>query len=61
MKYIYPILGIAGLLMLIIPATLVFSGKMDTGQMKDLMLIGTLIWFAAAIPWLGRKNKEKTQ
>jgi hypothetical protein len=55
MKYIYPIIGLAGLLLLLIPSIMHFSGKMDADQMKNLMFIGTLIWFAGAIPWLGKK------
>jgi hypothetical protein len=59
MKYIYPIAGLAGLLLLLVPAIMHFSGNMELEQMKNLMLAGTVIWFAAAIPWLGKKTKEE--
>jgi len=61
MKYIYPVIGIAGLLLLLLPALLHFSGKMEVEQMKNLMFIGTVIWFAGAIPWLGRKSNSNKQ
>jgi hypothetical protein len=59
MKYIYPIIGLAGLLLLLIPSIMHFSGRMEIDQMKDLMLIGTLLWFAGAIPWLGKKTSKE--
>lgn len=61
MKYIYPVIGIAGLLLLLLPALSHFSGKMEVEQMKNLMFIGTVIWFAGAIPWLGRKSNSNKQ
>ena len=61
MKYIYPIIGIAGLLLLIVPAIMHFTGSMEAEQMKNLMLVGTLVWFAAAIPWLGKKEESSGQ
>jgi hypothetical protein len=60
MKYIYPIISLGGLLLLIIPALLHFAGKMETDYMKELMLIGTVIWFAGSIPWLGKKTKQSS-
>ena len=56
MKYLYAALGIIGLLLLLFSAIMHFFGQMDADRMKDLMLIGTVIWFAGAIPWLGRKK-----
>ncbi len=60
MKYIYPIIGAAGLLLLLIPAIMRFAGSMDPVQMKNLMFIGTLLWFAGAIPWLGKRTPEES-
>ena len=59
MKYIYPLLALAGLLLLLIPAILHFSGSMELDQMKNLMFLGTVVWFIGAIPWLGKKTKEE--
>lgn len=60
MKYIYPIAGLAGILLLIVPAVMHFSGSMESEQMKNLMFVGTVIWFAAAIPWLGKKTQQES-
>ncbi len=63
MKYLFPIIAIAGLVLLIVPAVLRFNNAIDEALMKNLMFSGTVIWFAGAIPWLGRKQKstgEKT-
>ncbi|MDF1571429.1 MAG: hypothetical protein P1P82_07430 [Bacteroidales bacterium] len=49
----------AGLLLLLIPAILHFSGSMELDQIKNLMLVGTVVWFIGAIPWLGKKTKEE--
>jgi hypothetical protein len=32
--------------------------RLELDQMKTFMLLGTMFWFAGAIPWLGRKKKE---
>jgi uncharacterized membrane protein len=58
MKYIYGVLGITGLVLLLVAAIMHFAGEIEADRMKDLMLIGTVIWFAGAIPWLGRKRSS---
>lgn len=58
MKYIYGFLGIAGLTLLIVAAIMHFTGQIESDRMKDLMLVGTVIWFAGAIPWLGKKRRS---
>jgi len=59
MKYIYPILGIAGIALLLIPSIMRLTGNMESEQMKNLMFLGTVLWFAGAIPWLGKKSKAE--
>jgi len=59
MKYIYPIFGIAGLLLLLVPSIMHYRGNLDIDQMKNLMFVGTVVWFAGAIPWLGKKTKKQ--
>ncbi|MFC2089887.1 hypothetical protein ACFLT1_03855 [Bacteroidota bacterium] len=61
MKYIYPIIGVAGLLLVIIPALMHYRGTMEASEMKNLMFVGTVVWFAAAIPWLGKKKEGSRQ
>ena len=59
MKYFYILLAIAGLSLTLIPSLLLFFGNMEAEQMKNYMLIGTLLWFSGAIPWLGKKRVQK--
>ncbi|MEX0986597.1 MAG: hypothetical protein WD052_03895 [Bacteroidales bacterium] len=56
LKFIYPVICLAGLLMLLIPSIMHFTGKMEMDKMKNLIFIGTVLWFAGAIPWLGKKT-----
>ena len=58
MKYFYILLAIAGLSLTLVPSLLFFFGNMETEQMKTYMLIGTLLWFSGAIPWLGKKKVQ---
>jgi hypothetical protein len=56
MKYFYILLAMAGLCLVLFPSLLLFFDRMEAGQMKNYMLIGTLLWFSGAIPWLGKKK-----
>lgn len=58
MKYFYIIIASAGLALVLIPSILHYLELMETDQMKTLIFMGTMLWFAGAIPWLGRKKKE---
>ena len=58
MKIIYQIISAVGLAMLLVPSILFFLGNIEPEPMKNYMFIGTMLWFAGAIPWLGRKKKE---
>ena len=61
MRYLYRLLAAAGLALVLIPAILYYFDKMGNEQMKTYMFLGTLLWFAGAIPWLGKKKKEISQ
>ena len=58
MRYIYQLLAAVGLAFVLIPSILHYFGNMENEQMKTYVLLGTMLWFAGAIPWLGRKKKE---
>jgi len=58
MKYFYILLALAGLCLLLIPALLFYLGRIDEASMKNLMFVGTLLWFSGAIPWLGKKKTQ---
>ena len=51
-KFLKP-LALIGLLLTLAPPILLFVGVMDCLHcVKNFMLAGMLLWFAAAIPWL---------
>ena len=58
MKYFYIILAVVGLTMTLVPSLLLFFDAMEPEQMKNYILIGTLLWFSGAIPWLGKKKVQ---
>ena len=58
MKAFFVIISITGLLLLLIPSLMHYFQALDLDHMKNLMFLGTLIWFAGAIPWLGRKVRR---
>ncbi|MEM1137217.1 MAG: hypothetical protein AAGI07_15370 [Bacteroidota bacterium] len=51
MKPIIITLGLAGLLLTILPAILLFYGSIEAAFQKQLMGIGMLLWFIAAPIW----------
>jgi len=60
MKYFYILMAVAGLALVLIPSLLMYAGRLEAETMNNYMLIGTLLWFSGAIPWLGKKKKQHT-
>lgn len=58
MRYLYQLLAAVGLLLVLIPSLLYYFDNIAVDQMKTYIFIGTVLWFAGAIPWLGKKKKE---
>ena len=58
MKIVYQIVSFAGLILVLLPSILHYLGNVEIGQMKNFIFIGTVLWFAGAIPLLGRKKRE---
>lgn len=56
MKKIFVVIAVAGLLLMLVPALTHLGGSTDESTMKELMFVGTMLWFAGAIPWLGQKK-----
>ncbi len=56
MKIPLQIISLIGLLLVILPAVLTFAGRMNFEQAKTWMVIGTVVWFASAVFWLGKKK-----
>lgn len=46
------LLALAGLLLTVGPAILFAAGHLSDSGMKLTMLVGTILWFAAAPKWL---------
>lgn len=57
-RYIYQLLAVVGLALVLIPSLLHYLDHFGNEQMKTYIFLGTMLWFAGAIPWLGRKKKE---
>lgn len=55
-RILYQLLAAAGLSLLVVPSILYYFDSIAIEQMKSYMFIGTVLWFAGAIPWLGRKK-----
>ena len=56
MKILLCILGLIGLLATVLPSVLVFSGAVEPGTHKTIMLIGMILWFATAPFFMKRKK-----
>ena len=54
MKNILRYLSYAGLLLSIVPALLLFAGKIDRPTYGACMVLGTILWFGGAFFWVKR-------
>ncbi|HEY9559317.1 MAG TPA: hypothetical protein VIR29_00870 [Anseongella sp.] len=57
MKVFLKIVSFAGLLLTIMPSILVFCGSIEMQTHYLWTLAGTVLWFATAPFWMGRKNE----
>ncbi len=55
---ILKILSCIGLVMTILPAFLVFNKSMSIELYKNVIMVGTLLWFTTAPFWIFRKKKK---
>lgn len=55
-KFILKIVSFAGLGLTLIPSIIVFSNGLDLDSSKNLMLLGTILWFGTSPFWM---NKSK--
>jgi hypothetical protein len=56
MKLLSKIVSGIGLFLTVGPSVLVFQGTLDLDTAKTLMLLGTIIWFAAAPLWMNKQD-----
>ena len=60
MNYLLKIISFTGLGLTIIPSLLVLAGQIDIDLNKNLMIVGTVLWFATVPFWIN-KNKEDVE
>lgn len=53
MKALFKPLALIGLALSLLAPILVFANAISTDLMKLLMLIGMIVWYLGATPWLG--------
>lgn len=56
MKYWLPLVSCIGLALVLVPACLYLADAVEKPAMRTLMLLGTVLWFASAPLWLGRRG-----
>jgi hypothetical protein len=57
MKTILKLISLAGLCLTIVPAVLVFVGRIEWQDHAYLMLLGTALWFLSAPFWMHKKKQ----
>ena len=50
MKRILPLISFAGLALIVVPVVAYVTGSLQKPAMFDLLMIGTILWFAT-VPW----------
>ncbi|CAN5544616.1 hypothetical protein BH23BAC1_BH23BAC1_35970 [soil metagenome] len=58
MRVILILISIAGLALTVVPSLLVFTGIIELASHKNLMMIGTVMWFFTAPFWMNKKMPE---
>lgn len=49
------LVSFSGLVLTLLPAILLFAGKLETTQNYQLMLLGMILWFISAPYWMLKK------
>ena len=60
MRRVLQLLSILALCLTVFPSVLFFTGQLELGTMKWLMLAATIAWFLATPLWMGRKRPEQS-
>jgi len=56
MRRIMIIVAVLSLVVLMVPAILFLTGRMELATAKWIMLVATILWFAAGTPWLWKQT-----
>ena len=59
MKTLLPLVSILGLVLVLVPVVAYVLGFLDKPRMSDLMLLGTILWFASVPWWMGRDRSGR--
>lgn len=50
------VVSVLSLVALMLPSILFLAGRMELGTAKWIMLLATVVWFAAATPWMWKQS-----
>ena len=56
MRILIKLISVVGLGLTLVPAFLVFTGRIDLAAHKNLMILGAFLWFASAPFVFGREE-----
>jgi len=56
MRTAFIVISVLSLVVLMAPSILFLAGCMDLDTVKWIMLAATVLWFAAATPWLWKQT-----
>ena len=56
MRTILIVVAVLSLVALMLPSILFLAGRMELDTVKWIMLVATVVWFAAGTPWLWKRT-----
>jgi len=56
MRTMFIVVSVLSLVVLMVPSILFLAGRMELDTVKWVMLAATVLWFAAATPWLWKQT-----
>jgi hypothetical protein len=56
MRTAFMIISVLSLVVLMAPSVLFLAGRMELDAVRWIMLAATVVWFAAATPWLWKRT-----
>ena len=61
MRSILQIISLLALIALTLPSVLFLAGRLELNMVKWIMILATIVWFAAATPWMWKDNGADQQ
>jgi hypothetical protein len=56
MRTLLIVVAVLSLVVLMLPSILFLAGRMQLDTAKWIMLLATVVWFAAGTPWLWKRT-----